>query len=83
MIKKKYLEESLLACLLSFFLSYGMLWTREKKMMMRRGEERRRGPILQAGGRTERKNGKRKPQWEIYSTLHVPTCTYLPRKINT
>lgn len=36
-------------------------------------EKRRRGPILRAGGRTERKNGKRKPQWEIYSTLHVLT----------
>lgn len=39
-------------------------------------EKRKRGPLLRAGGRTERKNGKRKPQWEIYPTLHV--LTYLP-----
>lgn len=45
-------------------------------------EKRRRGPILRAGGRTERKNGKRKSQWEIYPT-YLPTRTYLPRKINT
>lgn len=68
MIKKKFLEESLLA----FFLSFEMLWTRERKkkkmMMMKKKKKRRRGPILRAGGRTERKNGKRKSQWEIYPT---------------
>lgn len=48
-------------------------------------EKRKRGEevqILRAGGRTERKNGKRKSQWEIYPT-YLPKRTYLPRKINT
>lgn len=54
-------------------------------MIMRRGEEEKkriRKSILRAGGRTERKNGKRKSQWEIYPT-YLPSRTYLPRKITT
>lgn len=45
-------------------------------------KKRRRGPILRAGGLKERKDGKRKSQWEIYPT-YLPTRTYLPGKINT
>lgn len=41
-------------------------------------EEERRREEVQFYGRTERKNGKRKPQWEIYPT-YLPTRTYLGR----